>query len=129
MLDKYILISTVLFLGMGASIFIVMLPLLIIQHFIYKNVLDPKYFNIEHFSLTELSIYNSSPLLLIKTITYIRAIVFPATMRKRFALKIIKPNENRLIYILALLTMLMIIYCGLVLLNTGIMAIFYYSYS
>jgi len=41
MIDKYIIISAVLFLGMGVAIFIVLFPLLLVQHFIYKKILDP----------------------------------------------------------------------------------------
>ena len=127
MIDKYIVISTVLFLGMGVAIFIVLFPLLLAQHFIYKKLLDPHYFNNNHFSLYELSIYNSFPLFLIKTITYIRAIVFPKTMLKRFKTKIIDSRENRAAYFLAWLAMLIIIYCGAVLVNTVVMAILFYS--
>lgn len=127
MIDKYIIISTVLFLGMGFAIFMALFPLLLVQHFIYKKILDPIYFNNKHFSLSELSIYNSFPLFLIKVITYIRAIAFPKTMLKRFKTKIIIPKENKTIYFLAWLSMLIIIYCGIVLINTLIMAILFYS--
>jgi len=127
MIDKYIIISTVLFLGMGGAIFIVLFPLLLVQHFIYKKTLDPTYFNNNYFSLHELAIYNSFPLFLIKTIAYIRAIVFPRTMRKRFESKIIIPKENKVTYFLAWISMLIIIYCGIVLINTVIMAVLFYS--
>lgn len=127
MIDKYIIISTVLFLGMGGAIFIVLFPLLLVQHFIYKKMLDPTYFNNNYFSLHELAIYNSFPLFLIKTIAYIRAIVFPKTMRKRFESKTIIPKENKVIYFLAWVSMLIIIYCGIVLINTVIMAVLFYS--
>lgn len=129
MLDKYIMISTVLFLGMGVAIFIVLFPLLLTQHFVYKKLLDPTYFNNNYFSLHELAIYNSFPLFLIKTIAYIRAIVFPKTMQKRFERRIVNPKEKKFIYYLAWLTMLIIIYCGLVLVNTAIMATFHYIYQ
>jgi len=125
-IDKYIIISTVLFLGMGFAIFILLLPLLLVQHFIYKKILDPRYFNNNHFSLSELSIYNSFPLFLVKAITYIRAIIFPKTMQKRFNTKIIIPKENKIIYFLAWISMLITIYCGIVLINTAIMAILFY---
>ena len=127
MLDTYILISTIMFIGMGAAIFIALLPLLLIQHFIYKKLLDPAYFNNNHFSLYELSIYDSFPLFFIKTLAYVRAIVFPKTMLKRFKQRILVPNKKPFVYFLALLSMIIIIYCGIVLLNTGIMAIFYYN--
>jgi len=127
MIDKYIIISTVLFLGMGGAIFIVLFPLLLVQHFIYKKTLDPTYFNNNYFSLHELAIYNSFPLFLIKTIAYIRAIVFPKTMQKIFESKIIIPKENKVIYFIAWASMLIIIYCGIVLINTVIMAILFYS--
>ena len=126
MLESYITISTILFIAMGASLAI-LIPLLFIQHFIYKKIFDPTFFNNKHYSAYELQIFTSFPLLLIKTLGYIKAIVFPDTMRRKFEKNIIKPKERPVIYLLAWLTMLIIIYYGLVLINTLIMAIFYYS--
>jgi len=127
MLDNYIFISTILFIGMGVALFAVLFPLLLILHFIYKNKLDPLYFNEEHFSTYELSIYNSFPLLLIKVIAYIRAITLPGTMRKRFEQNILQPKENPATYVLSLISIFIIAYCALVLINTVIMGIFFYS--
>lgn len=127
MLESYILISTVLFIGMGIALFAALSPLLLILHFIYKKNLDPLYFNEAHFSTYELSIFNSFPLLLIKAITYIRAITLPGTMRKRFKHNILQPKENPVIYALSLISVLIIAYCALVLINTVIMGIFFYS--
>jgi len=127
MFESYILISTVLFIGMGIALFAALFPLLLILHFIYKKKLDPLYFNEAHFSTYELSIFNSFPLLLIKVITYIRAIVLPGTMQNRFKNNILKPKENPVIYALSLISFLIIAYCGLVLINTVIMGIFFYT--
>lgn len=127
MLETYILISTVLFIGMGIALFAVLFPLLLILHFIYKKQLDPLYFNEAHFSSYELTIFSSFPLLLIRVLTYIRAIVLPSTMRKRFKVNILKPKEHPATYVLSFIGILIIAYCALALVNTGVMAVFFYS--
>ena len=106
---------------------VIIIPLLLIQHFIYKRILDPTYFNSKYYSAYELAIFGSFPLFLIKTIGYIKAIVFPKTMRRKFKNNILKPKENPVVFLLAWATMLIIICCALILINTGIMAIVYYT--
>jgi len=103
------------------------IPLLVLQHFIHKKILDPIYFNRDHYSSYELQIFSTFPLLIIKTLGYVKAIVFPSTMRKKFKNNIISPKENPGIFILAWLTMLILIFGGLVLINTAVMAYFHYS--
>ncbi len=127
MLDSYIIISTYLFIGMGIGIFGVFLPLLFILHFSFKNHLDAVYFNENHFSLYELSIFKSFPLTYIKIITYIRAIVLPNTMRKRFKENILIYREHPVIYILSFISIIILSYSALVLINTVVLAIVYYS--
>jgi hypothetical protein len=61
-----------------------------------------------------------------KTLAYVRAIVFPKTMLERFEKQILIPKENPLIYFIALITMLIIIYSTFVLINTAVMAVFFY---
>jgi len=96
------------------------IPLLLIQHFIHKKIFDPIYFNSNHYSDYELGIFNSFPLLLIKTIGYIKAIIFPSTMRRKFKENILKPRENPVVYLLALITILILIFSAIVIMNTGI---------
>jgi len=127
MLESYILISTVLFIGMGIALFAALFPLLLILHFIYKKNLDPLYFNDTHFSAYELAIFKTFPLLLIKALTYVRAIVLPGTMQKRFKHNILQPKESPVTYALSLISILIIAYCALVLINTVIMGIFFYA--
>lgn len=103
------------------------LPLLIIQHFIHKKILDPLYFNAKHYSEYELSIFSSFPLFLIKTLGYIKAIVFPNSMRRKFKNNILNPKENPITYVLAWITMLILIIGFLILINTGISAFFHYT--
>jgi len=105
-----------------------LIPLLLIQHFLHKAKLDPTYFNGNHFSKYELEIYTSFPLLLVKTIGYIKAVVFPETMRRKFKENIIKPKDEPLIFTLAWLTMIIIILSGIILINTAISAFFHYTY-
>ncbi len=125
--ETYISLSTLLFIGMGIAIFAILFPLIVLLHFVFKRHLDPEFFNDNHFSLYELSIFKTFPLLYIKTITYIRAIILPTTMRGRFSKNIINPNKHPLIYSLSLLAIIIIAYCGLVLVNTVIMAVFFYA--
>lgn len=103
------------------------LPLLVIQHFIHKKILDPVYFNSKHYTEYELNIFSSFPLLFIKTLGYIKAIVFPDTMRKKFKTNVLKPTDNPITYFLAWLTMFILILGFLILINTAISAIFHYT--
>lgn len=127
MIEEYIKFSFLLFMGMSVVAIIGFIPLLLIQHFIHKKILDPIYFNSKHYSDYELSIFTSFPLLLVKTLGYIKAIVFPNTMRRKFENNILTPKENPITYILAWLTMIIIICGGLMLINTAVMAFFHYS--
>ena len=127
MIDTYIKISFILLMAISIVGIVGFIPLLLVQHFIHKKILDPIYFNPKHYSEYELSIFSSFPLLLIKTLGYVKAIVFPNTMRKKFNSNILSPKDNFITYILALLTMLIIICGGLMLVNTAIMAYFHYT--
>lgn len=129
MLDSYIKLSFILLMAMSVLTIVGLIPLLLIQHFLHKAKLDPVYFNINHYSRYELEIFNSFPLLLVKTIGYIKAIVFPNTMRRKFKENIIKPNDEPAIFYLAWLTMIIIFICSIILLNTAFSAILYYSYN
>jgi hypothetical protein len=103
-----------------------LIPLLLVQHFIHKKLLDPIYFNKEHYSDYELEIFTSFPLLLIKTLGYIKAIVFPKTMRRKFESNILTAKENPITYLLAWLTIIILICGALIIINTGISAYFHY---
>lgn len=117
MLETYMRLSFVLFSVMAASVVVGLIPLLFIQTFIYKRIFDSTYFNNNHFSLAEIAMFNSFPLHFIKTLAYIRAIVFPKTMRKRFYVNILKAKDHPAIYFLALTTMFIIIYGAVVIIN------------
>ena len=128
MLDSYMKISFILLMAISVISIVGLIPLLLVQHFLHKAKLDPRYFNSKHYSNYELEIFNSFPLLFIKTIGYIKAIVFPNTMRNKFKDNIINPSDEPLIFFLAWLTMIILIVCGLILINTAISAIFHYTY-
>ena len=117
MLEAYMRLSFILFAIMSASVVLGLIPLLFIQTFIYKRIFDSTYFNNNHFSLSEIAMFNSFPLHFIKTLAYVRAIVFPKTMRKRFEINILKPKEKPVIYSLALTTIFIIIYGAFVIIN------------
>lgn len=127
MLDIYFQITFILIMSMAAITIVALVPLLFFQTLIYKKILDPIYFNSNHFNEYELNIFDSFPLCFMKTLAYVRAIVFPKTMRKRFNNTILTARDNPFLYLLALLTMLVIIICGVILINTAISAILFYS--
>lgn len=114
-------------MGMSVVAIIGFIPLLLIQHFIHKKTLDPIYFNKEHYSDYELEIFTSFPLLLVKTLGYVKAIVFPKTMRRKFDNNILVPKKNPITYLLAWVTMMFLIAAGVIIINTGFMAYFHYS--
>ena len=94
MIDTYIKVSFILLMTISIVGIAGFIPLLIVQHFIHKKILDPIYFNNKHYSEYELNIFSTFPLLLIKTLGYVKAIVFPKTMRKKFKTNILKPKDN-----------------------------------
>lgn len=126
MLELYMRISFSLFAILSAAIIFGLIPLLFIQTFIYKKIFDPAYFNNNHYSDYELSIFNSFPLFLIKTLGYIKAITFPKTMRMKFKTNILNAQEKPVIYFLAWITMFIIIYSGVVLINLFVVGGFMY---
>jgi len=117
MLETYMRLSFILFSIMAVSVVVGLIPLLFIQTSIYKKLFDATYFNSNHFSLSELAMLNSFPLHFIKTLTYVRAIVFPRTMKKRFKENILQIKDNPVTYSLALLTILILIYGTIVTIN------------
>jgi len=127
MIDSYIKISFILLMAISILAIVGFIPLLLIQHFIHKKVLDPFYFNNKYYSSYELEIFSAFPLLLIKTLGYIKAIAFPNTMRRKFKKNIINARENPVIFFLAWLTMIFIICGSIILINTVISAFFHYS--
>ena len=126
MIDTYYKLSFILIMAMSAMAIIGLAPLLFIQSFIYKRIFDSTYFNNNHFSLEELAMYGSFPLYFIKTLAYVRAMVFPNTMKKRFKTRILNPKEKPIIYLLSLVTILIIIFGSIAIKNMGIVGIFIY---
>lgn len=112
---------------MAVIVFLGLLPLLIIQTQIFKKTLDPIYFNSNYFNEYELNIFDSFPLIFMKTLAYVRAIIFPQTMRKRFTLNILNRKDYPFLYLLALLTIIILIICTVILINTAISAAIFYS--
>ena len=117
MLELYMRISFILFAILAAAVIFGLIPLLFIQTFIYKKIFDPIYFHHKHYSDYELSIFDSFPLFLIKTLGYIKAITFPKTMRMKFEKNILNNKDKPFVWFLAWLTMLIIIYGGVALTN------------
>jgi len=84
----------------------ILIPLLLIQYFIHKKILDPTYFNVNHFSENELVIFSSGFIFyLVKTLAYVRAITLPKTMRIRFK-NILTYKDHPVVYLLACFTVL-----------------------
>ena len=128
MLDSYINFSTYLFISMGIGIFCILIPLLFVLYFNFKKHLDPIYFNENHFSMYELLIYKSFPLSYIKVLTYIRAIVLPKTMRKRFKDNIFARKDHPVAYTLSFISIIILAYSTIVLVNTFVFSVMYYLY-
>ena len=129
MIEFYIKLSFILLLGMSIFGILGLIPLLLLQHLLHKNTLDPTYFNDKYYSPYELEIFTTFPLFLLKTLGYIKAITFPNTMRLKFQKDILDSNKHPIIFLTAWFTMLIIIFCGFILINTLIMAIVFYSYN
>lgn len=111
---------------MAIAVFFLLIPLLFIQHKLHKKIFDPVYFNSNYYSSYELSIFSTFPLMFIKTLGYIKAIVFPNKMRLKFETDILQASEHPVIYTLALTTILILFISALVILNTGIAGILIY---
>ena len=126
MLDLYYKLSFILIMSMSVAIIVAFIPLLFIQHFIHKKIFDPIYFNSNHYSAYELGIFISFPLFLVKTLSYIKAIVFPNTMRRKFKDNILIPKERPVVYSLALFSILILVFSALVLVNTGVVGVLIY---
>ena len=125
MVEQYINISVALFVATWIIVPTIIF-LLGLQTFIYKKILDPFYFNDAHFNYYELSIFNSFPLFFMKTLAYIRAIVLPKTMLKRFNNPILIKDKIPVVYYLALLTMILIIITGVIFINSVLTGIVFY---
>ncbi len=126
MFETYMKLSFILIVIMAVMVIVGLIPLMIIQTYLFKKKFDPLYFNEKYFSTYELSIFNSFPLYFLKTLAYIRAIVFPKTMLKRFSNKILTPKNKPFIYLLALSTIIVLIYGTIVLINFFILGILMY---
>jgi len=68
----------------GPLILAGLIVLIVIQSPRLKKKLDHLLFNSNHFNELELAAYNQFPLVMWKVLAYVRAIVFPKSMRKRF---------------------------------------------
>ncbi len=123
MIDTYFSISFILIMAMAIAVFCLLIPLLFIQHKLHKKIFDPIYFNNNYYSSYELSIFSTFPLMFIKTLGYIKAIVFPNKMRRKFQADILQAGERPVIYTLALTTILILFISALIILNTGIVGV------
>lgn len=98
-----------LFLITGGPIIIIsIIILIIIQSLRLNKKLDPYLFNSKNFNELELTIYNQFPLVTWKVLAYVRAIVFPKTMIKRFGSFDVKYHVTKLDIFTAYLTILAI---------------------
>jgi len=129
MLEFYmdITVATVVALwGLAPTIII----LLLVQYYIHKKILDPTYYNADHFSVGELVILTTGFIFYIhKTLIYVRAIALPKTMRIRFKKDIMTFKDHPIVYLLACFTMLLIILGALSVINFFIAAGFWNYYN
>jgi len=130
MFELYMDVTAISLIIMAVIAIPVLIPLLLIQHYIYKKIFDFKYFNNMHFSEGELVIFTSGWIFYISKATlYIRAIVFPKTMRVRFKENILIFKDHPVVYLLACFTMLLIVLGALGVINLFIFFGFWEYYS
>ncbi len=130
MFEIYINVTTISMVVMAVIAIPILLPLLFIQHYIYKKILDPKYFNAKHFSANELVVFTSGLIFYIpKTLVYVRAIALPKTMKVRFKNDVLTFKENPVIYLLACFTMLLITLGALGVMNAIIFSVLWSYYN
>ncbi len=128
MFENYMEASFILIMIASLVAILFLIPLTLIQYYMHKKILDPTYYNSDHFSEGELVVFTSGLIFyVVKTLVYIRAIALPKTMRIRFKKDILTYNEHPLVYLLACFTMLLIILGGLTVFNT-IIAFSLWSY-
>jgi len=92
----------------GPLILLGLIALIIIQSSRLKKRLDHLLFNSNHFNELELVAYNQFPLVMWKVLAYVRAIVFPKSMRKRFGDVDITSHVSTIDIFLAYLTIIII---------------------
>ena len=98
-----------LFLITGGPIIIIsLITLIIIQNIRLSKKLDSHLFNAKNFNELELAAYNQFPLVTWKVLAYVRAIVFPKTMIKRFGNFIVADHVSKLDLFIAYITVLVI---------------------
>jgi len=129
MLESYMNITAIIVValwGLAPAIVI----LLLVQYYIHKKILDPTYYNTDHFSSGELVVLTTGFIFYIhKTLIYVRAIALPKTMRKRFKEDVLTYKEHPVIYLLACFTMLLIALGALSVINIFVFIGFYEYYN
>jgi len=101
----------------GPLILLGLILLIIVQSTRLNKKLDHLLFNPNHFNELELATYNQFPLIIWKVLAYVRAIVFPKTMSKRFGDIIVPNHVSTLDKLLAYLTIIIIALFIVTLLN------------
>lgn len=127
MFELYEDISVILSIALGVTVPLTVV-LLLIQYYMHKKIFDPAYYNAEYFSEGELVVFSAGFVFyLSKTTLYIRAITLPNTMRIRFKENILTFKQRPFIYVLAWVTLLLIAYGGLAIINL-LVFLFLYEY-
>ncbi|VAW52673.1 hypothetical protein MNBD_GAMMA07-2780 [hydrothermal vent metagenome] len=122
MLELYENITVILSLSLVITVPLTTI-LMFLQYYIHKKILDPTYYNTDHFSAGELVVFTTGYIFyLVKTLIYVRAITLPKTMRIRFKENILMFKDRPTIYLLAWFTLLLIAYGGLIIINIFIAA-------
>ncbi len=130
MFETYINVTAVISIIMAGIGILIVPSLLLIQYYIHRKILDPTYYNTNHFSEGELAFYAAGWIFhLSKSILYVRAIVLPKTMRIRFKEDILTFKEHPFVYSLAFFTILLIAYDIIALINLFVFFGFWEYYN
>jgi len=121
--DAFLLLMTA-----GPLMLLALIVLIAIQSYRFKRKLDHLLFNSNHFNDRELATYNEFPSVIWKVLAYVRAIVFPKTMIKRFGDLFVPDHVSTLDKFLANLTIFISTFFIIILINAiGSVILQYFS--
>jgi len=110
----------------GPLLLLGLIVLIVVQSPRLRKKLDHLLFNSSNFNELELAAYNQFPLVMWKVLAYVRAIVFPKSMRRRFGDLDITSHVSTIDIFLAYLTIIIITLFILTFINAISSVIFLY---
>lgn len=99
------------YLIFGLPVFVI---IALIVHFRFPAAIERELFNERHFTRYELETFSSFPMSVLKTLAFIRGVVAPSTIRKRFGNYDFRAQISTTFYILCV-TYIVLLFVGAVL--------------